>query len=762
MTTTPNLGLTLLESSDLTLREKLNTMMDDIDTNALPVAHASTNAHFKLWQSGTSYSLKDIVRTTAIPLWGVWRCTTAGTSGTVEPTGSIEGTTFTDGTVVWKLSAVGADAIRIHNDLQGRGAADTHPTSAITGLDVALANTIGKDDYTESGIITYPTVTDNGNGTITFAGGVFNFYADGEAALPLASYTGVAQTVTPVNNSTNYICARLTGTTPNIVMEYYLANKVDITYQDIIPVLSIFRQGNFISKLPWNDTAKGTASKELKRLTDTDRFSRESGLGISEVTGRLIQIGLGVVWFALTPISLAELLSSTAPTWQFYHSSSNWVYTAVTQYNNTQYDNGTALATLDAGKYNVNWIYRDIGTDQIYLVLGSAEYTKAQAESSIPPNVLPSLISSQALLIGRIIVLNGATTAYKVQSAFDIAFPNGGVDTANDITITDAGSYFAGTNVEDALQEVGADKHTHANKTELDKIGEDTNGNLTYDNKTIVGGASTWAINTPYVLYQLVTYDNKLYKCTTAHTSGTTFTLSDWQELTIGYIGNWQPTRYYSQYEITINGNSIIRCMIAHTSGTSYDITESAYWNVIASRGAIVALWQPNTSYSKDEAVIYNDVIYLANSTHISGSTFVGDMVIGSEKWRTINTSTTVGDWKQVTETNIAAGTLVNITVNNTLTFISPPVEVLKYIAGAQGQVVTEFTFVAGDGASFTVDGVSGETSPYVTFDGTAHLNNIYNYQMVLNSAWTGTGQCSIDSNIDDTIFKRVEVGVEI
>jgi len=304
--------------------------------------------------------------------------------------------------------------------------------------------------------------------------------------------------------------------------------------------------------------------------------------------------------------------------------------------------------------------------------------------------------------------------------------------------------------------------HSHTNKAELDKIGEDTNGNLTYGNQTIVGGATAWLPTTPYVLNQLVVNDNKLYRCTIAHTSGSSFVLSNWQELTLGYIGNWEPFKYYCQYQVTINGNSIIRCSTAHTSGATYDTAEATKWSVIASRGAVVALWEQNTPYSKDEACVYNDVIYLANSTHTSGSTFAGDMQTGTEKWRTINTSSTVGDWKQLTELNVSANTLVTIPINNTLTFITPPVEILIYNAGSQGSIVNEFTFIAGDGSSFTVDGVSAETNPYVVFDGTVHPVNTYNKQMVAVTGFTGTGQLSIDSNIDDTVYKSIESGVEL
>lgn len=45
-----------------------------------------------------------------------------------------------------------------------------------------------------------------------------------------------------------------------------------------------------------------------------------------------------------------------------------------------------------------------------------------------------------------------------------------------------------------------------------------------------------WAPNTAYTVGQQIAYENKHYTCITAHTSGTTFTGTDWQELGLGLI----------------------------------------------------------------------------------------------------------------------------------------------------------------------------------------------------------------------------------
>ena len=58
------------------------------------------------WTSSTSYSLQDVVTPTAGATWWVYECTTAGTSGTVEPSWpTVVGSTVTDNSVVWTCRA---------------------------------------------------------------------------------------------------------------------------------------------------------------------------------------------------------------------------------------------------------------------------------------------------------------------------------------------------------------------------------------------------------------------------------------------------------------------------------------------------------------------------------------------------------------------------------------------------------------------------------------------------------------------------------
>jgi hypothetical protein len=241
-----------------------------------------------------------------------------------------------------------------------------------------------------------------------------------------------------------------------------------------------------------------------------------------------------------------------------------------------------------------------------------------------------------------------------------------------------------------------------------------------------------------------------------------------------------------------------------HFNEALQTIDDNALPKTHADTKAHFEMWNPNTEYKKQDIVRTSTCpswgFYMCTVTGKSGTTEPmgygeGDIVIdGACTWvlkpfggasvikhqdlqnrnlpdqhtiaaitglqAALNTGGAAGELKQITKLGVAAGDLVEITINNTLTFKLPAVEILKFIAGAQDQVITEFSFNTSDGSSFMVDNVAADSSPYVMFDGTVHLLNTYTYQMVQAKDWTGDGQYSEDTNIDDTVFKKIESGI--
>lgn len=92
-------------------------------------------------------------------------------------------------------------------------------------------------------------------------------------------------------------------------------------------------------------------------------------------------------------------------------------------FKDTQYDDGTDLQTLTDGYYTINYIYRGVEEqNHAYLVLGNQEYAweeLALASHEMPDP--PEIISSHAVLVGRVIIQKNATNGI-MQSAFHDAF----------------------------------------------------------------------------------------------------------------------------------------------------------------------------------------------------------------------------------------------------------------------------------------------------------------------------------------------------
>ena len=85
------------------------------------------------------------------------------------------------------------------------------------------------------------------------------------------------------------------------------------------------------------------------------------------------------------------------------------------------------------------------GCIKVYIILGQGNYKLIEAQASHPPSILPDEIQATGILVGRIIVKNGDSTATQIDSAFDVAFSTSGSLIHNDLSdIQDAPNAVAG------------------------------------------------------------------------------------------------------------------------------------------------------------------------------------------------------------------------------------------------------------------------------------------------------------------------------
>jgi hypothetical protein len=326
-----------------------------------------------------------------------------------------------------------------------------------------------------AGLFAQPTITDNGDGSVTVAATTCMLYSNSDAAGGAKYYTVPQATLTPTDNASSVITISYNSGTP--VYGVSLQSALLTNFYDVIPVVTLYRMGTIIDTLSWDATANGLSEKTLQRLVRTERFVRESGLALGEAATRYITITAGVTWNGVTRIELDAANSSTDPTTLWYHVAGVYTSAAITQYDNTQYDNGTALATLTNNRYAVNWVYRQ--EDQsagIHVVLGSGDYSLPQAQNSQPPASLPEIIRTNSILVGRIIVEKSATTASQIDSSFNVLFTPTATTSHSDLTNLDYASAshtgFVGNTGNTAALDLGAYGVTAASLTD--------SGNLTF------------------------------------------------------------------------------------------------------------------------------------------------------------------------------------------------------------------------------------------------------------------------------------------
>jgi len=314
-----------------------------------------------------------------------------------------------------------------------------------SGIPLGSVLTFQKTVTAAAGITTTSSIIDNGNGTITVVSGSSRLYTNKNHSGFMQRYTmPPITTLSLTNSATNYVIVDYNSGNPI----YRVTTDVEeITESDIFPVYTIFRDNLTLYWVDWDSLGRGLPNKLHQRLVKTQRYARESGLIVS-TTGSYVTVTEGKVWLGVVRHTLLEILPNTEKIYTYYHSASAWTHVTGSTFNSSSYDNGITTASLSNNNYNTHWVYRHIQsgpTSSIYnnacVLLGTLNANKlSDAQAAQPPSSIPPGIASMGILVGRIIVQEGVSTAIQVDSAFDIHFSATGVTAHSDLTNLDYAS----------------------------------------------------------------------------------------------------------------------------------------------------------------------------------------------------------------------------------------------------------------------------------------------------------------------------------
>jgi hypothetical protein len=332
--------------------------------------------------------------------------------------------------------------------------------------------------HVSSGMLTEPIITDNGSGNISISSSIARLADNSDGSGIFADYTIPAMPNVQLSpNSYVYITVNYNAGSP---IYQLITDNVPINHFDVLNAAQVYwEQYGGITTLHVFTTGSygyGQSNKIAHRLIHTERFGYQDGFDLVEIPNRGIAIGDGSLWYDGLELLLDGINTDIAATYQYSHASGSYVISEVTSYNNSQYDDGTNLVTLSDGRYAVNFIYRSVSADLIQIVLGNGDYTLLDAQNATAPAFeLPTILSKQSKLIGRVVVLKGATEASQIDMLLE-----GSISTIKSINHNDTAGKQGGNETE--AYHLTAAQHT---------VVSNTSGVNTGDQTTISGNAGS-------------------------------------------------------------------------------------------------------------------------------------------------------------------------------------------------------------------------------------------------------------------------------
>ena len=327
--------------------------------------------------------------------------------------------------IYWKPDSAGAEV-----DLATAGTIETKnviipsASGTIDRLNELL------DYITSPGVLSYPSFTDNLDGTIDV--GAFDVIlrvSNSATAQLVTASIGATIALAMASNSVNYVYARYNSGSPDLTVT---TTKSTINSNDSFIVMTVDRNGT--TGLHIDDTAEEAENipqKLQERLLGTETVERDNaagGLVISNTGTRNLVMSTGYLWKALTKHPIAAVdTSATSVFHALYYNflGAIWVSNDTeTQWNNNNYNppGYDIPLSLTANRYVNNWFY--LTTDGIvHQIMGQAQYASVTlCEAEGPPTSVPTYIFDSGVLIGRIIAKQGDNTPADVQITWNATF----------------------------------------------------------------------------------------------------------------------------------------------------------------------------------------------------------------------------------------------------------------------------------------------------------------------------------------------------
>ncbi len=278
-----------------------------------------------------------------------------------------------------------------------------------------------------AGLISGGAITDATGGNINVAAGSgFAKTTDSEIGVTISLDWSARSGITIAQGSKHTVYIDYDAS-PQVLVTTDPASDLDYTTK--FSIGSVFYDGTTMHILNEAGTRIYNLGRRVHHRARRLRgFERANGLVIADESTRYFSITNGVIYAGLNPISITGVDTTGADTFTTWYYDGDlgtpaWVSnTGASQLDNVQYNAvATGLANLTSNRYGVHWIYMDVD-DHCNVLYGQGNYTLTQAQNSVLPTSIPSLLDQFAILVARVIVQEGATEIVELSTAFNGLF----------------------------------------------------------------------------------------------------------------------------------------------------------------------------------------------------------------------------------------------------------------------------------------------------------------------------------------------------
>ena len=254
--------------------------------------------------------------------------------------------------------------------LQGfANANEINYNNSISGLtssnvQTAIDEVTEKTKFNSFGVVALPTITKNGDGTITIGNnGVFNFCksANGDDLIVRKTLTGI--TLTPTNNTVNYLYADYNNGNP--IYAISLSPTIFLTEARYCPITRITREGTTLHFEEYDQYGVALSNKMLYKDITVNATQRQAGLILSTSATRIASVTSGSVWFGVQNYNCGTVTSgSIGNMFEYYLVGGVWNKSSnQSSFDSTYYSDGTNRQTMASNRYVAKYFWRDVGSD---------------------------------------------------------------------------------------------------------------------------------------------------------------------------------------------------------------------------------------------------------------------------------------------------------------------------------------------------------------------------------------------------------------